>query len=319
LPQSTICLLGGTGFVGRHLAARLAQNNCNVRILTRSRARHYDLVVLPTVTLVEADVHDVDALTQEFAGCDAVVNLVGILNERGHRGSGFRQAHVELAEKVVAACNGAGVPRLLHMSALNAAENAPSHYLRSKAKAAALVLQAEGALHVTVFEPSVIFGPGDSFINRFAKLLRLAPGIFPLACPKAKFAPVYAGDVAEVFVRSLDRRASFGKRYSLCGPRVYTLRELVRYAARLQGLHRLIIGLSPSLSWLQAALMEWLPGKPFSLDNYRSLKLDNVCSGNGFADFGMSPTALETVVPTYLGNFTLQAELDRARRNRDAQ
>ncbi|MGB9428389.1 MAG: complex I NDUFA9 subunit family protein [Gammaproteobacteria bacterium] len=318
MPRNTICLLGGTGFVGRHLAARLTQKNFNVKILTRSRARHYDLVVLPTVTLVEADVHDVDTLTQAIAGCDAVVNLVGILNERGHRGKGFRHAHVELAEKVVAACQTAGVSRLLHMSALNAVENAPSHYLRSKAKAVALVLKAESALHVTVFEPSVIFGPGDSFINRFAKLLRLAPGIFPLACPKAKFAPVFAGDVAEAFVRTLDERSSFGKRYSLCGPRVYTLRELVRYAARLQGLHRLIIGLSPTLSWLQAAMMEWLPGKPFSLDNYRSLKLDNVCSANGFADFGIAPTALEAVAPTYLGRFTAQAELDRVRRKRGA-
>ncbi|MGH8283197.1 MAG: complex I NDUFA9 subunit family protein [Gammaproteobacteria bacterium] len=316
MPRPTICVLGGTGFVGRHLAAHLTKRNFNVKILTRSRTRHYDLVVLPTVTLVDADVHDSDTLKREFAGCDAVVNLVGILNEHGHRGRGFRRAHVELTHTVLQACGHAGVSRLLHMSALNAAENAPSHYLRSKAEAAALVLKAENPLHVTVFEPSVIFGPSDSFINRFAKLLRMAPGFFPLACPKAKFAPVYAGDVAEAFSRSLEERASFGKRYSLCGPKIYTLRELVRYTARLQGLHRLIIGLPRPLSWLQAAILEWVPGKPFSLDNYRSLKLDSVCKENGFAGFGIEPVALEAVVHAYLGRSTMQAEFDKLRRMR---
>lgn len=312
MPRATICLLGGTGFVGRHLAARLTQQNYNVKILTRARARHYDLTVLPTVTLVEADVHKLDALKRAFAGCAAVVNLVGILNERGHHGHGFRHAHVELARKVVEACRAAGVARLLHMSALNAARDAPSHYLRTKAEAAELALTA-GDLHTTVFEPSVIFGPGDSFTTRFARLLRLAPGVFPLACPKARFAPVYAGDVAEAFVRSLDERASFGRRCSLCGPQIYSLRELLRYLIKLEGLHRLVIGLPRPLSWLQAAFMEWLPGKPFSLDNYHSLCVDSVCKENGFAAFGILPAALEAVVPTYLGRFTAQAELDKYR------
>ncbi|MGH8397880.1 MAG: complex I NDUFA9 subunit family protein [Gammaproteobacteria bacterium] len=318
MPRSTICLLGGTGFVGRHLAARLAGSNFNVKILTRSRVRHYALLVLPTVTLVDADIHNPETLKRELAGCDAVVNLVGILNERGHRGKGFHHVHVELAHKLLEACKHAGVPRLLQMSALNASEHAPSHYLRSKAEAAVQVLKAQSDLHVTVFEPSVIFGPGDSFINRFAKLLRLVPGVFPLACPKSKFAPVYAGDVAEAFARSLNERASFGKRYSLCGPNVYTLRQLVRYTARLQGLHRVIISLPRPLSWLQAAILEWVPGKPFSLDNYRSLKLDSVCKENGFAAFGIEPVALEAVVPTYLGRFTPQAEFNKLRRMRGA-
>lgn len=310
---ATFCVLGGSGFLGRHLAARLTRQNSDVKILTRSAARHRELLVLPGVRLVEADVHDPQVLTREFAGCGTVINLVGILNERGHRGRGFRRAHPELAQKVLRACRAAGVKRLLHMSALHADPKGPSHYLRSKGQAAEAVLAARD-LEVTVFEPSVMFGPGDSFLNRFAHLLKLAPGVFPLACPRARFAPVYVGDVAEALVRSLTERSSFGGRYSLCGPKTYTLHELVRYTAGLQGLHRLIIGLPQPLSWLQAVVMEWLPDKPFSLDNYHSLRVDSVCGQNGFAAFGIEPLALEAVVPTYLGRFTAQAGLDKYRR-----
>jgi len=297
----SICLLGGTGFVGRHLAARLALQDVNVKILTRSPARHRELLVLPNVSLAVVNIHDPEILKREFAGCDAVINLVGILNERGHRGKGFDQVHLELVRKILEACTSACVPRLLHMSALNAAEDAPSQYLRSKGRAAALILEAEDSPHATVFEPSVIFGAGDSFINRFATLLTKVPGIFPLACPRARFAPVYVGDVVEAFVSSLNLRASFGQRYSLCGPKIYTLQELVRYTARVMGLRRIIIGLPGPLSWLQAAIMEWLPGKPFSLDNYCSLKLESVCKENGFGALGIELTPLEAVVPGYLG------------------
>ena len=300
MTRATVCILGGTGFVGRHLAARLAQQEFDVKVLTRSCARHRELLVLPSVALVETDVHDAASLRREFAGCDGVINLVGILNERGHRGRGFRQVHVELARKVVDACRANGVPRLLHMSALNADETGPSHYLRTKGEAAALALAADD-LQVTVFEPSVIFGPGDSFINRFAALLRRLPAIFPLACPQARFAPVYAGDVAEALVRSWDMRASFGRRYRLCGPRTYTLRELVKYTAGVMRLRRAILGLPAWAGWLQALCMEWLPGKPFSLDNYHSLSVDSVCGSDGLAAFNITPLALEAVVPGYLG------------------
>ncbi|MGH8279039.1 MAG: complex I NDUFA9 subunit family protein [Gammaproteobacteria bacterium] len=316
MPRPTICLLGGTGFLGQHLAARLVPRDYNVKVLTRSRLDHHDLGVLPRVALVETDGQDVRALTREFSGCAAVVNLIGILNERGHFGRGFRQAHVELAKKVLQACRDAGVPRLLHMSALGASLKAPSHYLRSKAQAADLVLKAAPGLKVTVFEPSVMFGAGDHFLNRFAKLLRIAPGVLPLACAQARFALVYAGDVAEAMVRSLPEHACYGQRYALCGPKTYTLRELLKYLRRLTGHRRVIIGLPRPLSWLQALAMEWVPGKPFSLDNYHSLQVDNVCKPNGFAAFGIEPVAVEAVLPTYLGRFTAQAEFDKYRRMR---
>lgn len=299
----SLCILGGTGFVGHRLLNLLAAEGRQVKVLTRRRERHRDLWVLPTVDLVEADIHDPAALREAFRGCDAVVNLVGILNEKGRDGRGFRRAHVELPRKIVQACRETGVRRLLHMSALHAdAARGPSHYLRTKGEGEDLVhAAAADGLQVTSFRPSVIFGPRDSFINRFAKLLRLAPYFFPLACPEAKFAPVYVGDVAQAFVNSLDHPASFGQRYDLCGPRVYTLREIVELTARYHGLRRKVIGLNDTLSRWQARLLEHLPGKPFSLDNYLSLQVDSVCRDhNALPQLGITPTSLEAVVPGYI-------------------
>ncbi|MFQ5936235.1 MAG: complex I NDUFA9 subunit family protein [Acidiferrobacterales bacterium] len=299
MPKLNICLLGGTGFVGCSLARRLVALGHHVRIITRRRERKKrGLLVLPTLSMIEGDVHNPALLRQQFERMDAVINLIGILNERGRRGKGFERVHVELPRKVVNACREVGVPRLLHMSALRAAVNAPSHYLRTKAKGEEVVHSVETTeFHVTSFRPSVIFGPDDSFINRFAQLLRLSPFFFPLACPGARFQPVYVEDVVEAFVRSLDDHLAFGQRYDLCGPNIYTLRELLIYVA---GVQRKIIALSDRMSKLQASLIEFVPGKPFSLDNYRSLQVNSVCDRGFPPIFGIQPAALEQVVPTYL-------------------
>jgi len=296
-----ICLLGGTGFVGKRLAARLSGAGHDVVILTRRAVRHRDLLVLPTARLAEGDVHDAEFLRQQFEGKDTVINLIGILNEKGRSGKGFARAHAELPEKVVQACRETGVPRLLHMSALHAAPTAPSHYLRSKALGEEAVHRAESPdFRVTSFRPSVVFGPGDGFLNRFAGLLRLTPGVFPLACPDARFQPVYVEDVVRAFTESLDNHKTFGQRYDLCGPQVYTLREIVEYVAQLIGRRVCVIGLPDGLSYLQAAMLEFMPGKPFSLDNYRSLQIDSVCE-KGFPEvFGITPTSLEEIAPGYL-------------------
>ncbi len=296
-----ICLLGGTGFVGRCLAARLSEAGHDVVILTRHRERFRDLLVLPTVRLVEGDVHDSAFLRARFEDRDTVINLVGILNEKGRSGRGFARVHAELPEKIVQACTEAGVRRLLHMSALHASLHAPSHYLRSKAKGEEAVHRAESPdFHVTSFRPSVIFGPGDSFLNRFAALLRLTPGVFPLACPEARFQPVYVEDVARAFIEALDNHQTFGNRYDLCGPKVFSLREIVSYVAERIGKRVSIIGLNDALSYLQAAVLEYVPGKPFSLDNYRSLQVDSVCDQGFPAIFGITPRNLEEIAPDYL-------------------
>ncbi len=298
-----ICILGGTGFVGRALSARLVAAGHDVLVPTSHYERHRDLTVLPTLKLVAGDVHDLEFLRRCCEGRDAVINLVGILNEKGRSGRGFARAHAELPEKIVAACRAAGTRRLLHMSALNASLSAPSHYLRTKAMGEDTAHRAANdGLHVTSFRPSVIFGPRDSFVNRFAGLLKLAPGVFPLACPDARFQPVYVEDVVSAYVHTLTDTKTHSLRYDLCGPKVYTLREIVNYIASVMGKRVAILGLNRMLSHLQAVFMEFAPGKPFSLDNFRSLQVDSVCSGKVFPEvFGIAPTQMEQVVPTYIG------------------
>jgi len=301
MPKLSLCILGGTGFVGRQLVHQLHDKGHTVRVLTRRRERHRELLVLPRVTVDEVDSNSSEALAAAFSGCTAVINLVGILNERQRDGSGFEAAHVALPERVVTACRQAGVGRLLHMSALNADPDGPSHYLRTKGRGEMLVHEAHGPdLAVTSFRPSVIFGPGDGLFSRFAGLLAFGP-VFPLACAKARFAPVWIDDVTHSFVQALDDPATCGERYDLCGPEVWSLHQLVEYTARQAGMCRWIVPLGENLSNMQAWFMEWAPGKPFSRDNVASTQVDSVCSGPFPALFGRIPATIEQVVPGYLG------------------
>jgi uncharacterized protein YbjT (DUF2867 family) len=297
-----ICVLGGSGFVGTELVTRLVYAGHWVRVPTRNLARAERLRVLDTAELRQANVHDPGVLSQLLTDCHAVVNLVGILNERGR--DTFETAHAALAAKVMNAARGAGVRRVLHMSSLGAAENAPSRYLRSKAAAEAAVRAVphpdQPHPAVTIFRPSVIFGAGDSLTNRFAGLLRLSAGILPLARARARFAPVSVLDVAEAFMRALNRTASAGATYELCGPEVLTLEQIVRLTARVAGLPCHILRLPDTLARLQGMVMGLLPGKPFSLDNFRSLTLDSVCRENGCAALGITPRPMLAELPLYL-------------------
>ncbi len=291
-----VCVLGGAGFIGSHIVQWLSAQRYIVRVPTRQRERAKQLILLPTVDVVEADVHDETQLAKLVRGMDAVINLVGVLHDaRGERG--FQQSHVELTRKVITACRNEGVRRLLHMSALGADANGPSKYQRTKGEAAALVCASN--LDWTILRPSVVFGRGDRFLNMFATLLRLLPVVL-LGSPNARFQPVFVEDVAAAFAHSLADRGTFGRSYDLCGPRVYTLRELVRLVGTITGHRRPVIGLNDSLSYLQAFAMELLPVKLLTRDNYYSMKADNVC--NQQFPFGIQPAAIEAVVPAYLGN-----------------
>lgn len=297
MSQSQICILGGSGFVGQHLATQLNALGITSKILTRQRAKHKNILVLPRCEIVETDVYNTSSLSSHFEQCHTVINLVGILNESGHDGHGFRKAHVDLTRNVLQAAQQVGVKKILHMSALNAdAAKGLSCYLRTKGEAEDYLHTFHGDIDVTSFRPSVIFGPGDSFFNRFATLLKLSPLFFPLACPNARFAPVYVGDVTEQFIRALNDSSYKQKRINLCGPDIYTLRELVEYTATALGLRRRIIGLPSVVAKIQALLMDYLvPTKPFSLDNYHSLLVDSICS-----DSPPMPTGIDAVVPGYL-------------------
>jgi uncharacterized protein YbjT (DUF2867 family) len=297
----TICIAGGTGFVGQQLIFGLARAGHTIRVLTRASSHGKDLQTLPSVELAVGDVYNPDFLRRSIDGCDTVINLVGILNERGFNGAGFERAHVEFTAALLRASAQARVSRLLHMSALNAdAERGSSHYLRSKGKAENLLRATPTALNWTIFRPSVIFGPHDSLTNRFAGLLRRTAGVLPLARAATRFAPIYVGDVAAAFMLVLRGGASSRQSYDLCGPEVLTLEQIVRVTARAANLPCHIVRLPDALARAQAAIMQLLPGRPFSTDNYRSLLTDSVCQRNGSAQLGLSTERLSALAPQWL-------------------
>ena len=285
-----VLVLGGSGFVGRHLVAALAARGISVTVPSRRRERAKHLLPLPTVDVVETDIMAPGVLEALARGRQAVINLVGILH------GDFERVHAELPRRVVAACRARGVGRLLHMSALGASPSAPSEYLRTKAMGEQAAL-ATTDLAVTAFRPSVIFGPEDAFLNTFAALARTFL-VLPIACPQARFQPVYVVDVAQAMSRALDDLSTHGKTYELCGPRQYTLKELVELVCEMTGRHRVVIGLPDRLSYWQAFVMEKLPGKLITRDNLRSMQVANVCAGA--FPFGIQPQALEAAAPAYL-------------------
>jgi NADH dehydrogenase len=197
---------------------------------------------------------------------------------------------------VIAACRVAGVERIVHMSALGAARDAPSEYLRSKAMGEQAMLDAEDR-HVTVFRPSVIFGPEDRFLNQFAEMAKWL-AVLAVPCPGARFQPVYVGDVARAMAVSLDDMETFGQKYDLAGPREYRLKQLVELVCALTHRRRLVIGLPDKLSYLQAALLEMLPGPLMTRDNYRSMQVPSTTSAPW--PLGGERQPLEAIAPGYL-------------------
>ena len=308
----SIVVLGGTGFLGTRLVARLIKDGHGVTVLSRDREQHKHLLVLPGLTLENCDVYDEAQLSERFRGKDVVVNLVGILNERGFDGSGFRRAHTELTRVVLQAGRSAGVSRLLQVSALAAATGAPSHYLRTKGEAEKLVRDT-APFDWTIFQPSVMFGPGDSFLNRFANLLAAVPVVFPLARADARLQPVLVDDVIEAMLRCLRGGPTSRQTYQLGGPQVFTLREIVQLVAKLTGRRRWIIGLPNVLGRWQAFAMNFVPGRPFSSDKYRSLTVDSVCTEDGFARLGIKPQSMLASARQYLGALEDNAKLSRNR------
>jgi uncharacterized protein YbjT (DUF2867 family) len=308
---SSVCIVGGTGFVGRSIADHACARGMRVRILTRYGPKAAKLIVLPTVEVEVANPHDEAALARAFADMDAVINLVGILHPA--RRQGFDAVHAELPSKIARACHAAGVQRLLHMSAVGASENGPSDYLRSKGRGEAAVRRDAGILPYTIFRPSVIFGEDDRFLNLFASLARLFP-VLPLAGASARFQPIWVEDVARCFVSALGDARTFGQVYELCGPKAYTLEELARFAAEVSGHPRRIVALPAALAKMQAFFFEHLPGrKLMTRDNLRSMSVDNVCAAPFPPVFGFEPATLEAVATQYLAGTTTRGRYNRYR------
>ncbi len=296
--HTQILVLGGSGFVGRYIVNLLVERNCRVTVPARRRARAMHLVPLPTCEVVEASIHDDATLDRLVAGQHAVINLVGIL--QGSEAE-FMRAHADLARRVVVACEKNKVRRLLHMSALGADPAGPSMYQRSKGAGEQHVRGS--SLAWTIFQPSVVFGPEDRFLNLFATLARFAP-VLPVGGADVRFQPVWVEDVARAFVNALDNDATVGRSYELAGPTVYTLRELVRFAAAASGHPRPVLALPEGVARLQARMMELMPGEPLlSRDNLDSMKRDNVASVQPFKpapELGIPHTPLEPEASLYL-------------------
>lgn len=295
-------IIGGSGFIGSVICQQLVADGWHVRIPTRRRDHARHLWLLPTVEVVEANIFDPAALRDLLADQDVLINLVGVLHSpSGHPyGPAFAKAHVELPKRLAAACAASGVRRVIHISALHAHANGPSEYLRSKAAGEAVWQDAaqQHGLAVTLFRPSVVFGPQDNFLNMFAQLTRLFP-LIPLAGASARFQPVYVGDIARAIRHALATPDSHGQCYELAGPDVFTLGELVQ---RVGYWTRHPVGILPLpywAGWLQAAAMECLPVPLMSRDNLRSMQVDSVASGVA-QPFGLTPTSLSSIAPYYL-------------------
>ena len=300
-----IVVLGGTGFVGSSLCNRLSKEGYQIKILTRNREYNREnLILLPNVDLIETDVGNLNNLNQHLIGCDMVINLIGILNEKGNVGDGFKKVHVELIKKLIKACEKNGIRRFMYVSALNAdSKNAKSFYLKTKGKAEELLHSNKIGMKVTSFRPSVIFGKSDSFFNRFANLLKMTPIFFPLACYKTKFAPIYVLDLVEMVVKAINDSSSYDRKFNLCGPKIYTLKDLVAYTAKTMDKKCIIIPLNNFFSLMQAKIFDFIPGKPFSTDNYLSAQTDSICKSNDLKLYNINPTPIEDIVPKYINNY----------------
>jgi NADH dehydrogenase len=313
--EQLVTVFGGSGFLGRHVVRALAKRGYRIRVAVRRPDLALFLQPLGKVgqiVAVQANLRYPDSIARAVEGADAVINLVGILQEGGRQR--FTQLQTEGAGEIARAAAARGAA-LVHVSALGADESSPSLYARSKALGEAQVLAARP--DAVIFRPSIVFGPGDSFFNRFAALARALP-VLPLAGAETRFQPVFVGDVAEAVARALEGQAAGGRIYELGGPEVQTLEGLVRYMLSVTMRRRLVVSLPLPAARLQARALELadtltlglLPDElKLTRDQITLLQTDNVVSEAAKAEartieaLGIVPTAVEAVVPGYLWRF----------------
>jgi len=309
--QTRVLILGGTGFVGRHVCEKLTRIGCRMTVITRRASQAAAIQSMPKVRVLEGDVYNEAFLAQSMAQHDVVINLIAILHGSE---AAFDKAHVHLPKIIAAACQQSGVKRLIHISALGASAQGPSLYQRSKAQGESVLQQA--GLDLTILQPSVIFGAEDKFLNLFAQLQHIAP-LVPLAGASTRFQPVWVEDVASAVAHCVTHTNTIGHTYEICGPDILTLKELVQKSGQWAGVQggkgRWVFGIPHTVAWLQAFMMELAPGQPLmSRDNLRSMQVDNIASGKALElkDMNIHASSVSSVAPAYLGHSGACAKLD---------
>jgi len=312
MEQQRVTVFGGSGFIGRYVVERLADQGAVVTVAVRDPEQAKFLRPLGQVgqvTPIAANVHDAAALARAVDGADAVVNLVGILFKRGRQT--FQSIHADAPAAIGRAAADAGVQRLVHVSAIGARTTAWSEYHRTKgAGEEALREQFPKA---TILRPSIVFGPEDGFFNLFGALARLLPVLPLYGGGKTRFQPVYVGDVAAAAVNAFADASAAGKIYELGGPAVYTFAELMEIVLAQTQRRRLLLPVPFAVGQIQATFLGLLPKPPMTRDQLLSLKTDSVVSEEALtlADLGVQATALEAIVPTYLHRYRRGGRLGR--------
>jgi uncharacterized protein YbjT (DUF2867 family) len=299
-----VTIVGGSGFIGRYVVKRLAHRGAIVTVVGRHAGDAGFLRPMGDVgqiALFEAGIADEARLAAVVAGSDAVICAAGILYERGRQR--FDLVHHQGPALLARLAKAAGAKRFVHISAIGADPAAPAAYARSKAAGETAVRAAFPT--ATILRPSVVFGPEDDFFNRFAALARWLPALPLIGGGLTRFQPVYVGDIADAVMAALERHDAEGAIYQLGGPKVYSFRELMELLLREINRHRVLLPLPYGLASLQAAFLEWLPKPPLTRDQVRLLQRDNVVAVGepGLLELGVTPTAAELILPTYLDRF----------------
>ena len=289
-----VCIIGGSGFIGRAIVRQATTAGFSVTVACRHPERARDLLV-NGARLVKVDITTGTGLQEAVAGQDCVINLVGLLFERGRYS--FSAAHLKGTEHILQSCKEAGVAQYLHMSALGAGKVPASLYSRTKGEAETRVRQS--GLDWTIFRPSIVYGEGDSFFNKFKAMTALLP-VLPVIAGETRFQPVWVEDVARAFVASVGNHHVKGEVFALGGPKDYSFMELMQLLMRSLGRCRLLIPVPTFAAKIMATFMQLLPVPPLTPDQLKLLQHDNVVDGEPFPALFGEPANLEAILPTYI-------------------